>query len=372
MGFDKRKGLYEQISKKRKRPLIAYVTSGRQTMPGATVAAQGIIAMDALPQFVSQLKELPKGTKDLDILVNSFGGDGLASWRIITMIREYLGDGCKLSCLVPHYAFSAATLLALGCDEIVLHPLASLGPVDPQMTVAKKDGMQQFAYQDVTAYTAFVQEEAGITEQKEKVQLISQLANQIEPSAIGAGKRAAMQSIVMAEKLLKLHMKGENAPKAAIIAEQLSKNYFSHGHAVSRSEAMELELMIADSDPATEDLIWELFKDFEDEMQMNDFFNPMAIYLSDPASAALMAAPPIVNVPSNTPPQMAQQMWNQILSNLSTSQGPVLDFALMAVVVEGLKSTARWMTRGKIFGFRQPDSQLSNRNADSIIKMGIV
>jgi hypothetical protein len=50
-----------------------------------------------------------------------------------------------------------------------MHPWASLGPVDPQIFVNNKDGPQQFAYEDLSAYTNFLKEEAGITEQKEKV-----------------------------------------------------------------------------------------------------------------------------------------------------------------------------------------------------------
>ena len=240
------------------------------------------------------------------------------------------------------------------------------------MTVAKKDGMQQFAYQDVTAYTAFVQEEAGITEQKEKVQLISQLANQIEPSAIGAGKRAAMQSIVMAEKLLKLHMKGENAPKAAIIAEQLSKNYFSHGHAVSRSEAMELELMIADSDPATEDLIWELFKDFEDEMQMNDFFNPMAIYLSDHGFCGSYGRSSHCECPEQYAAPNGSADVESDPFQLEHQSGAGTGFCPYGGCCGGAKVHSEMDDARKDLWFPATGSQLSNRNADSIIKMGIV
>ena len=75
---------------------------------------------------------------------------------------------------MPFHAFSAATLMAAGCDEIFLHPWATLGPVDPQLIVNNKDGTQQFAYEDVSAYTNFLKEETGITEQKEKVELLLQ------------------------------------------------------------------------------------------------------------------------------------------------------------------------------------------------------
>ena len=146
MGIEARKELYKKIEEHRGHPLIAYVTSGRQ---GAT----GNIASDSVRQFADQLLTLPTGTKKIDLLVNSLGGDGLASWRLITMIREYLGKDGHINCLVPYYAFSAGTLIAVGSNEIFMHPLACLGPVDPQIVVRSQDGATHFAYEDLTAYT---------------------------------------------------------------------------------------------------------------------------------------------------------------------------------------------------------------------------
>lgn len=186
-----------------------------------------------------------------------------------------------------------------------MHPLASLGPVDPQITVHRKEGPQQFAYEDVAAYTSFLKDEGGITEQEQKAGLLSHLVDQIEPSVIGASKRASMQSIVMAEKL--------------------SRNYFSHGHAVCRSEAKELGLRILDADPELESILWELFNDFERLMSMNEVFDPTALYLSHPDALPLLAPPPVVN------------------------------FELVHATVEGPKHTSSFVTRGKIIGARQAD-----------------
>lgn len=348
MGYSERKELYRKLEKNRKHPVIAYVTSGRQN-------AAGNIAQDAIRVFIKQLELLEEKPKEIDLLINSFGGDGLTSWRLITMLREYLGPEGKITCLVPFYAFSAATLIAVGCDEIFLHPFASLGPVDPQITVNKKDGPQQFAYEDVSAYTSFLKEEAGITEQKEKVDLLSQLVNQIEPSVIGASKRASMQSIMMAERLLKLHMKGTDAPNAKIIAQKLSKNYFSHGHAVSKKEAIELGLKVCDSNSEIERIIWAIYMDLEEEMKMSEPFDPTCEYLSNPEAAFLLDPPPIANIPADTPPQMAQQLWNNLLNRVALHQGPVIDYELKHAAIETICHSEMFITRGKIIGSRMPD-----------------
>src|SRR5687767_1087206 len=72
------------------------------------------------------LIEIPKGADNLDILIVSNGGDPMVPLRIIGMVRERYK---KIAALLPYAAYSAATLLALGADEIVMHPFSNLGPV---------------------------------------------------------------------------------------------------------------------------------------------------------------------------------------------------------------------------------------------------
>jgi len=164
-----------------------------------------------------------------------------------------------------------------------------------------------------------------------------------------------MQSITMAEKLLKLHMTGSEAQNAKAIAQKLSKNYFSHGHALSKTEAKELGLKIADGDPRIEELIWAIYADFEKEMKMCDIFDPMAEYLSSPGAAFLLEPPAIVNIPANTPPLIAQQIWNNVLQNISTAQGPIVDFELKHAAIESIFHSEVFITKGKIIGSRLPD-----------------
>jgi hypothetical protein len=347
MGFAERKGLYQELEAYRKHPVISYVTSSRQN-------AGGSIATDAVRQFIKQLELLNDKPREIDLFINSYGGDGLTSWRIITLLREYIGKDGKITCLVPFHAFSAATLMAVGCNEIFMHPWASLGPVDPQITVNSKDGTQQFAYEDVSAYTNFLKEEAGITEQKEKVELLSQLVNQIAPSVIGGAKRASMQSTTMAEKLLKLHMTGNEAQNAEVIAQKLSKNYFSHGHAVTKSEAKELGLKIAADDPEIERIIWAIYTDFEDEMKMCDPFDPLSEYLAAPEAAFMLDPPPIVNLPSGLDPQIAQQVFNNVI-NSSVKNGVSVDYHLFHAAIESMNHSEIFISKGKLMGARLPD-----------------
>jgi ClpP class serine protease len=50
-------------------------------------------------------------------MIHSTGGDALAAWKLMSVLRERFQH---VSVLVPYMAFSAATIFALGADEIAI------------------------------------------------------------------------------------------------------------------------------------------------------------------------------------------------------------------------------------------------------------
>ena len=70
----------------------------------------------------------------IDLIVHTPGGIALAATQIAFALKAHKG---KTTVLVPHYAMSGGTLIALAADEILMDPQAVLGPVDPQMGTQK-------------------------------------------------------------------------------------------------------------------------------------------------------------------------------------------------------------------------------------------
>jgi hypothetical protein len=68
--------------------------------------------------------------KSIDVLLHSPGGRPDATERIVAILRNKFPE---VHFLIPHSAYSAATMLALSGDSITLHPSATLGPIDPQI-----------------------------------------------------------------------------------------------------------------------------------------------------------------------------------------------------------------------------------------------
>jgi len=87
------------------------------------------IDIDDSEAVLRAIRQTPADTA-IDLLLHTPGGLVLASEQIAHAVRAHPG---KVAVLVPHYAMSGGTLIALAADEILMDDSAVLGPVDPQL-----------------------------------------------------------------------------------------------------------------------------------------------------------------------------------------------------------------------------------------------
>lgn len=66
----------------------------------------------------------------IDLILHTPGGLVLAAEQVANALARH---PARVTVLVPHYAMSGGTLLAMAADEIVMDENAVLGPVDPQI-----------------------------------------------------------------------------------------------------------------------------------------------------------------------------------------------------------------------------------------------
>jgi len=264
----------QKLQKIRKSILITYVTS---TRPNHEIP----MAMDAVRLIYDHLKSLGCSVKDtkIDLFLQSNGGDGVVPWRLVSLIREH----CKsFEVLIPHRAFSAATLTALGADKIVMHPMGMLGPTDPVVGNAfnpqdpanpkKKLGI---SVEDVSAYIEFIKKDFNLSHQDQIVEALKVLAEKVHPLALGNVKRFHSQSRMMAKKLLATHMSEKtDQHKMDQIVKDLTSELFFHGHPISRIEARnDIGLEVEFPDSETESLMWALYRDYEEELLLDKRFD---------------------------------------------------------------------------------------------------
>lgn len=351
-----RTAIYRQIEERRQRPLLVYVTS---TRPGLNVS----MAADAAREFIDQLDAIPNGDK-IDVLIHSSGGDALAAWKLMSLLRERFKS---VGVLVPSMAFSAATLFALGADEILMHRYASLGPIDPQITITLADGKQRrFAYEDVGAYLRFVAEDGAISEQQHATPLLDRLLAAVDPIHIGSAKRASELSTDVGARLLATHM--EKPEQARQIAEGLNKSFFAHGDAVSRTRAKDLQLRVIDVDSALEDLMWAAYLAIEGYMSLREPFSVLREVLADPTIAPTLAPLAPLQLPSNTPPAAATQTWNAVL-NAAAQQARVAaaqhKYDLVYALVESSRRASEVRVQGYLTAFRAADGSVNVARTDT-------
>ena len=68
--------------------------------------------------------------KPFDLILHTPGGSIFATQLISKLLRTYPTD---IRAIIPSYAMSGGSFLALSCDEILLADTASLGAIDPQL-----------------------------------------------------------------------------------------------------------------------------------------------------------------------------------------------------------------------------------------------
>jgi hypothetical protein len=292
------------------------------------------MASDSIDEIINQINLIPLESKDVDFLIVSNGGDPIVALRIITLLRERF---THISVLVPYVAFSAATILALGADEIVMHPYSNLGPVDPQLSVARPNGIGlqsqvQFSSEDIRNYIEFIRADVGITDQEYLMSAFSSLAAEVGSIPIGSAKRSQQLSQSLSTKLLATHM--DDKSKAESIAKALNTSYYHHGYAVGRKEAQSIGLNIEFPEKEVEDVMWAIWYDFCNEMKCNQAFDPISEIMNNPEAKQVLSSVPIISLPVNTPLPIAQNIMAQMAQQNAqlVQQSPIEILQLLAAI----------------------------------------
>ena len=87
------------------------------------------IDVDDSEQVLRAIRLTPDSVP-LDLVAHTPGGLVLAAEQIARALHRH---PARVTVIVPHYAMSGGTLLALAADEILMDDNAVLGPVDPQI-----------------------------------------------------------------------------------------------------------------------------------------------------------------------------------------------------------------------------------------------
>lgn len=206
--------------------------------------------VQAMHEVLRTVRPMPRAT----LFVKSAGGDGTSALRIVHLLRAYVEH---LTVLVPLECASAATMLALGADEIHMGPLAFLTPVDTSLEhpLGPVDTRNEIVYvgQDEVQRVIRLWEKHS---PKEDVNPFRSLYRHLHPLVIGAVDRATSLSIRLCTEILRYHLTDEQ--EAERVAHALNADYPAHEYPITSREARRLGLNVKDLDPQLHSMLLEL------------------------------------------------------------------------------------------------------------------
>jgi ClpP class serine protease len=172
------------------------------------------IDLEDAQTIIAAIKETPRDMP-IDLVLHTPGGLVLAAMQIARAVEAH---PAKVTVIVPVYAMSGGTLIALAADEIVLGEFSVLGPIDPQIAgfpaasiVKARDSKPIAEVFDLTLVLADVSEKALAQVKRGAVEL---LTPQIEQA------------------------------KAEALADKLAGGHWTHDYALTATEARELGLPV--------------------------------------------------------------------------------------------------------------------------------
>jgi hypothetical protein len=200
----------------------------------------------------------------LDLLVASPGGDIEAAYLVARELRRRFA---QLTVFVPFRAKSAATLLCLAADELVLGSLGELGPLDQQGGEKQKadsplntsrlvpfKALQQLQHGAAEMYDELVGRiarksgmrlfEAGSKAAEFTQGLYGPIFAQLDPVHLAESARGLEIGGEYAERLLRRYRPACWADHGPKLLDRLVHSYPTHGFVIDREEAEELGLPI--------------------------------------------------------------------------------------------------------------------------------
>lgn len=248
--FDIRLQLIQQIENHTSRKLIIAAADDRKQL--SSIESEDIVGF----------ADLIKGIEGhpLDILINSPGGSAEAVEQIVNFLRTNFSD---IRFIIPYVAMSAATLMCLAGNEILMDDRSSLGPIDPQVRIPTPSGPNWFPAQMIID---------GYKKAREEIQRDQRALSIFLPWLTYFGpyveicQNALKLSEELATKWLKAYMFADNAQgrrnTKKIVKYLLNhKLHKSHGRRIKIDDAVKIGLRIRNlrDDAYLCDLTWKLW-----------------------------------------------------------------------------------------------------------------
>ena len=235
-----------------------------------------VIDQDCADQVHQLLRRL--GHLDsLCVVIDSPGGNIDSAYRIARTIRE---SARYVDVLVPFWAKSAATLICVSANRILLGSTGEMGPLDvqlpdaaggqqPRSALETFQGLEQLGSYALEVLGRLIEyfeheEELGAPHTYERAEalfgaIVSPLYQQVDPHELGELGRYQASSQAYATRVMKRWSYSDfEEERIEEIAQRLVWEYPTHGFVIDLYEAQEMGLRVGKLDPETERLCVEI------------------------------------------------------------------------------------------------------------------
>jgi hypothetical protein len=223
-------------------------------------AADIIISPYDKDGWVEVTEGLPDGP--LDVVLHSPGGSPFAAEWLINFLRRRFNP---IRAIIPHTAKSAATMVAMGCDEILMDERGELGPIDPQITLARPSPAQAVLDQ-------FEKAKSELAKEPTNIPAWVPILQQFGPSLLVECENAISLSKKLVSAWLEQYMfagRHDAAELAGKISEWLGNhnNFAAHARIVSVDDLLSHDVRVCDlRTPAQKSIreqIWRIWSAYQ-------------------------------------------------------------------------------------------------------------
>ncbi|MGA2267447.1 MAG: serine protease [Bryobacteraceae bacterium] len=278
------------------RPLVVYATAC--TSSGKQVPMGGL-QIDFSDKI--GFSEVVHGLKghSLDFLIHSPGGSPEAAESIIESLRSKFAH---IRIIIPSYAKSAATMMAMAADEIIMDDDAELGPIDPQMVTANGFSPAEAIKEQ------FLKASNEIGADQKKLSVWLPILQQMGPSLLVQCDDAINLSKTLVKQWLTRFMfKGDSdaEAKADAVAEYLGQhsNFKSHGRCIRLRALLEknfgLKISSLRSNREFHQKVWGLYCGIDAVFAASGIFK--VFYNSNDQALVRAQTVPQIIIPSGMP-----------------------------------------------------------------------
>ena len=292
-----------------KRSTIVYETAGFAPPPGVSPDDVSITLDPDVGAFMEVVHGLPKDDP-IDLILHSPGGTAEAAEAIVEYLR---GRFPGLRVIVPVAAMSAATMMAMAADEIVMGAHSQLGPIDPQLTIGTPEGPRSAPAAAIRQQ--FAEATADLAQHPEHTAAWLPLLRSMAPALLQICEDAARLSKSMVADWLTRYMFSDHADPAvdgAKVADALSdySSFMSHARRIGADQLRDLGLNVVDleQDQQLQDLVLSVHHSVNHTMNHTGMVKLVENHLGKAfvRRVAMLQVPVQVGPPPGAPPQLPE------------------------------------------------------------------